>query len=54
MPLVDGKLDTAALIEAVSRVLEDPAFRQTARVIANEIGALPPVSEAVPLLESLV
>jgi MGT family glycosyltransferase len=38
---------------AVSEALEDPRYRSAARRVADEIALLPPVDEAVGLLESV-
>ena len=43
----------AELAPAVRRVLEDPAHRAAARAVADEIAALPPVDDAVAVLQSL-
>jgi len=40
--------------EAVSRVLEKPAYRQSAERMRDEIAALPPPEHAITLLERLV
>ena len=42
-----------ALLPAVRRLLEDPAHRAAARAVADEIAALPPVDDAVAVLQSL-
>ncbi|MEV6349806.1 glycosyltransferase [Actinoplanes sp. NPDC051851] len=41
------------LLEAAERVLGEPSFSERAAALAREIGALPPVAEAVPLFERL-
>lgn len=41
------------LRSAIETVLEDPAYGERARAIADEVRAEPPVDEAVPLLQSL-
>ena len=38
---------------AVEAVLGDPAYRSGARAVADEIAALPPIDDAVVLLQSL-
>jgi len=49
-----GPAAVAAELEpAVRRVLEDPAHRAAARAVADEIAALPPVDDAVAVLQSL-
>jgi UDP:flavonoid glycosyltransferase YjiC (YdhE family) len=42
-----------ALLPAVRRLLGDPAHRAAARAVADEIAALPPVDDAVAVLQSL-
>ncbi|MET0768363.1 MAG: glycosyltransferase [Solirubrobacteraceae bacterium] len=42
-----------ALAPAVRRLLEEPAYRAAAREVAAEIAALPPVDDAVAVLQSL-
>ena len=44
---------TAALADAVIELLDDPFYRANARTIAAEIELLPPVDDAVELLEEL-
>ena len=41
------------LAAAVAAVLGDPAHRAAARAVADEIAALPPIDDAVALLQSL-
>ena len=48
-----GPSAVGALPDALARVLDDGSFRRAAERVADEIASLPPVSEAVPLLESL-
>ena len=51
---LDGPAAVAAeLAPAVRRVLGDPAHRAAARAVADEIAALPPVDDAVAVLQSL-
>ena len=38
---------------AVARLVDEPRFRQAARSVADEMAALPPVSDAVALLEDI-
>ena len=49
-----GPTVMAALPAAVERVLAEPRFRRTARRIAADIAALPPVDDAVALIERAV
>jgi len=44
-----GAMSAAA--DAAARLVEEPAFREAARAVADDMAALPPVSEAVGLLE---
>jgi UDP:flavonoid glycosyltransferase YjiC (YdhE family) len=51
---LDGPAAIAdALLPAVQRLLGDPAHRAAARAVADEIAALPPIDDAVALLQSL-
>jgi UDP:flavonoid glycosyltransferase YjiC (YdhE family) len=53
--VLDAVRCTAAEVrEAALAVLGDPAHRQAAQRMAREIAAMPPATEAVPLLEALV
>jgi UDP:flavonoid glycosyltransferase YjiC (YdhE family) len=45
--------DVAGLAGAVEALLQDPIYRRRAGLIAAEVAALPPVDEAVPLLEEI-
>lgn len=47
-------VDSVALRDAIQGVLGDPAYRARAQNLAREIKELPPVAEAVPILEGLV
>jgi UDP:flavonoid glycosyltransferase YjiC (YdhE family) len=44
---------SSGLGDAVTALLEDPAYRANARAVASEIAALPPVGAAVPLLAGI-
>jgi UDP:flavonoid glycosyltransferase YjiC (YdhE family) len=52
-----NRQDVPATIEplrdALRAVLDDPSYGERARALADELGAEPPVDEAVPLLERL-
>jgi UDP:flavonoid glycosyltransferase YjiC (YdhE family) len=41
------------LAEAVERLVAGPAYRTAAQAVADEMAGLPPVAEAVSLLELL-
>ena len=49
-----GELDAvvAPLRDAIQAVLSEPSYRHTARALADELRAAPPVDDAVPLFES--
>lgn len=52
--LVDGgPAGTESLPEAVARLLADPSYRDAAGALAEQMAALPPVTEAVPALEAI-
>jgi hypothetical protein len=51
VPMGPGSVPVAA--EEVRRLLADPAYAAAARVVAADIAALPPASDAVPELERL-
>ena len=51
--LAGGLGAVGAIPSAIARVLDDPTFRQRARRVAADMADLPPVSEAVPILEEL-
>ena len=48
-----GELDAvvAPLRDAIQAVLSEPSYRHTARALADELRAAPPVDDAVPLFE---
>jgi UDP:flavonoid glycosyltransferase YjiC (YdhE family) len=48
-----GRLTPVEIGTAVSRLLDEPVYRLGARRLAAEIGALPPVSSAVSLLQEV-
>jgi UDP:flavonoid glycosyltransferase YjiC (YdhE family) len=48
-----GPMAIPVLAEAVERLVAGPAYRTAARAVADEMTGLPPVAEAVPLLEQL-
>jgi UDP:flavonoid glycosyltransferase YjiC (YdhE family) len=50
--LEHGYAGVPRLAEAVRALLEDPAHRRAARRMAGEIAAMPPVDEAVGVLEA--
>jgi UDP:flavonoid glycosyltransferase YjiC (YdhE family) len=49
----DPEATVAPLREAIERVLAEPAYRERARALAEELRREPSVDEAVPLLERL-
>ena len=49
----DGPQGMAALPDAVARLLADASYREAARSVADGMAALPPVSDAVGLLERI-
>jgi UDP:flavonoid glycosyltransferase YjiC (YdhE family) len=51
--LEGGPAAVGRLPDALRSVLDDDSFRANARRVADEVDALPPVSRAVPFLESL-
>ena len=48
-----GPMAIPVLAEAVENLVADPAYRTTAQAVADEMAGLPPVAEAVSLLELL-
>jgi UDP:flavonoid glycosyltransferase YjiC (YdhE family) len=53
LELPGGLGAVADLPAALSKILDEPAFTEGARVMAAEIAALPDVSECTPILEQL-
>ena len=51
---VEADRPALVLAEALRRVLCEDSYRHNARLIADEIDALPPVSQSVPFLEALI
>jgi UDP:flavonoid glycosyltransferase YjiC (YdhE family) len=49
----DPVATTDPLRDAIAAVLADPSYRDSARALAEELRAQPPVDDAVPLLQSL-
>jgi len=54
LALMHGREDVPFLRMALEVVLGDPAYRATARRIAGEAAALPPVAEAAADLEAVL
>jgi UDP:flavonoid glycosyltransferase YjiC (YdhE family) len=51
--LPDGPASVAALPEAVDRLLADASYRDAARVVGQEMTALPPMTDAVETLQQI-
>ena len=51
---VEADRPALVLAEALRRVLCEDSYRHNAGLIADEIDALPPVSQSVPFLEALI
>jgi UDP:flavonoid glycosyltransferase YjiC (YdhE family) len=52
--LLHDEIDISALRHAVTTLLDEPAFKRTAAVIAAEIRAMPSASEALSRIEALI
>lgn len=50
---LDGPDAVAELPGAITRLLTDPSYRRAARAVADQMAALPPVDDAVEVLERL-
>ena len=48
-----GPSSAHEIASALTLVLTDPAYRTGAQAVANDMAALPPVAESVPILEAL-
>jgi UDP:flavonoid glycosyltransferase YjiC (YdhE family) len=54
LTLKPSEVDAAAVAQATRQLLEDPSFRRAARIVADEIAAMPSPHDVATVLETLV